>query len=222
MRRTGTHLASHAYGRFSRSVPNEDLISVRAGSASGRTVANATPGSALYNDIARWADTLEARSGTILIADHHEPEASGSTQFGSAADYPAAFRKVVTIFRNQGAGNVRFMMQLTAYAYEVSSSERRAAATWYPGDGYVDIVGGDGYNWGHCYVRGGAWTSIGSFTDPILRFARAHGRQSSLPELGVAPDSRPAQWLRDAHRYITGGCSWERTTAAELTRTGIW
>jgi len=235
-RATGQHMASHTYGLFSRSTPTADMITVSAGGASWQTVAHAGPGSALYNDIVRWAQTIKSRSGTVMVAYQHEPEASGQSHLGSAGDFIAAYRHVVAIFRGQGATNVKWVWQMTAFSFKTKPSDRRYAAKWYPGDGYVDVVGGDGYNWGSCYGHRGAWLTMATFTDPILAFARAHGKQASLPEFGAAPDSRRAQWLRDSHTYMaanrntltsvfyfhrgSGSCAWKLTTAAEFDAYG--
>lgn len=236
-RGTGQQMASHTYSVFSGRVPTADMITVSAGSTSWRTVANAGRGSSLYNDIVRWAQTMKSRQGTTLLAYHHEPESSASAGLGSSSDFVAAYRHVVQIFRSQGVNNVRWVWQMTAYSFKTKPSDRRYAAKWYPGDAYVDVVGGDGYNWGSCYGHGGAWLSMASFTDPILSFARAHGKQASLPEFGAAPDARRAQWLRDSHNYMSAnrntltsvfyfnrgsgpGCAWKLTKSTEFTAYG--
>ena len=40
-------------------------------------------GVTLYADIVRWADTLKLRGSKVFVAFHHEPEAIGSTKFGT-------------------------------------------------------------------------------------------------------------------------------------------
>lgn len=199
---TGQPQAVHAYSKFSQSPPtNADMISVQS-SGTWRQVAAAGPGSAIYNDIVRWAKAIKSRPGPVMIAYHHEPEAAASTSHGGPADFIAAYRHVVSIFNAQGATNVRWTLQMTAYSFRVKATDRRAVAKWYPGDAYVDIVGGDGYNWGSCDGHSGAWLSFASFTDPVVAFARAHGKKASLPEFGSVPGTRRAQWIKDAHQYL--------------------
>jgi hypothetical protein len=235
-RGTGHPMAWHTYRLFSESVPTGAAsITVRDPNASWRSVAAAGPGSALYNNIVRWAQTIKARGGRQMLSYHHEAEASGSNKYGSPSDFIAAYRHVVTIFRAQGANNVQWVWQPTAFAFRVKPSDRRYYMNWYPGDAYVDNVGFDGYNAGNCFGRH-EWSSIASFTDPVLAFARAHGKTVSLQEFAAPPDSRRAAWLQDVHQYLaahagvvtaafyfqngTGSCGWKLTTSAEFKAYG--
>jgi beta-mannanase len=231
-------MALHIYRNFSDSVPSGAAsITVRDPNATWRQVAAAGPGSAIYNDIVRWAQTIKARGSRVMVAYHHEAEASTSQKFGSSADFVAAFRRVVSIFRAQGATNVEWTWQATPWAFKVNSSDRRYAAKWYPGDAYVDNIGIDGYNWSNCYGHS-TWSSMAAFTDPVIAFARARGKHVSLQEFGAAPDSRRAQWLVDSHRYLTQNkgivtaafyfqngaagsrCAWRLTTSSEFRAYG--
>jgi len=201
---TGRQMANHAYAHFNQQVPVAEMITVRTSpDVKWRQVASAQPGSAIYDQIVRFAQTIRARGTRVMFAYHHEPEASGSVTYGSAADFIAAYRRVETIFNQQGATNVTWVWQMTAYAFRVRSSDSRYAPKWYPGDDFVDVVGGDGYNWAHnCGRSGGAWAELQNFTDPIVAFARAHHKLAALPEFGAPPDSRRAQWLDNAHQYF--------------------
>ncbi|MCW2678381.1 MAG: domain containing protein [Modestobacter sp.] len=237
---TGQPLATHAYAQFSNQVPQGRMLTVRT-SASWKQVAAAQPGSALYADILRWAQTVKGRPGPILLAYHHEPEASGSNGAGSPADFVSAYRRVVSIFRAQGVTNVQFTWQMTAYAFRVPASDGRAAARWYPGDAYVDVVAADAYNWADCGKGSGRWEELSTLTDPVIAFARAHGKKAALAEFASDPGARRAQWLTDAHKYLaahvdvltaafyfnrgpTNGqnmdCSWTLTTRPEFTAFG--
>jgi beta-mannanase len=204
---------------------------------SWRNVANASSGSSTYNDIVRWARTIKARSGTILFAFHHEPEASGNTGYGSASDYIAAYRRVVNIFRQQGVSNVEYTWQMTSWAFATSSSDRRYAAKWYPGDSYVNNVGTDPYNWYNCGPGSGRWESLKTVMDPSLAFARAHGKKLVVAEFASQADSaRRPDWLRAVKQYFIANrdtiravfyfhyndpghtdCHWRLTTSNELS-----
>lgn len=199
--RIGGSLADHAYSRFERGVPNARLITVSA-NATWSQVANVSSGSSLYKDIVRWANTLKSRPGDVMVAYHHEPETGGNKRFGNAANYKAAYRRVVTIFRNHGARNVTFTWQMTAWAFRAPSKSRVAAAKWYPGNAYVDNVGADAYNWFTCGEGRGRWVSINTLVDPVLKFARAHNKTVSLPEFGAHSNYRRATWLKNAHQYF--------------------
>jgi beta-mannanase len=199
--RTGQSFASHNYADFSGKVESGQMLTVRS-SASWRTTAAAAPGSALYADIVRWADTLKLRGSKVFVAFHHEPEAIGSTKFGTAADFKAAFQHVVTIFRNRGANNVIFTWQATDWAFRADPTARVAAAKWYPGDAYVDVIGADAYNWYTCGEGQAKWNSMKTLLDPVIRFARAHGKQVSLPEFGVLRHSARPTWITETATYL--------------------
>jgi beta-mannanase len=200
--RTTSSLASHDYGYFTGKVPSGRMITVRFSDQSWRATANMTSGSAAYQHVVSWADTLKSRSGEVFLAFHHEPESSGSKKFGTAEDYKAAFRKIVTIFRARGANNVIFAWQMTGYAFRAAPGEYNYAATWYPGDQYVDVVGADPYNWYTCGHGRGRWQSLQTLVDPVLAFAKAHGKQVVLPEFASMRESRRPQWIKDAGTYM--------------------
>ena len=72
----GLPIATHAYAQFSSKVPTARMITVRT-SDSWATVAAARPGSALYDNIVRWAQTLKGRSGPVMLAYHHNQKQAG-------------------------------------------------------------------------------------------------------------------------------------------------
>jgi hypothetical protein len=63
-----------------------------------RAIADAQPGSALHNDLVAWATRIKNLGVHVYFAFNHEPETSLNTS-GTAADFIAAWRKVVTVFR---------------------------------------------------------------------------------------------------------------------------
>jgi hypothetical protein len=71
--------------------------------------------------------------------------------------YINAWRRVVTIFRQQGATNAQFVWCPTAYGFRPNGGR---GPSFYPGDNYVDWVAADGYNWAP--GRGGNYASFQS------------------------------------------------------------
>jgi Glycosyl hydrolase family 26 len=233
-------MAVHVYSKFHNRVPtNADMITVKTEATWGQVIA-AKPGSRLYNQIATYARGVKALKRHVMVAYHHEPEASTSRRFGSPEHFKAAYRKVVSIFNAQGARNVEWTWQMTAYAFRAKASDRRAAARWYPGNAAVDNIGADGYSWGSC-ESGGGWVSPAQLAGPVVAFAKARGKKASLPEFGAVSDSRRAKWLRDLHTYLVknrgvmtaafyfnngpkgpgiNNCSWPLRTAAEFDAYG--
>ncbi|MDX6609633.1 MAG: hypothetical protein QOF85_1558 [Solirubrobacterales bacterium] len=93
------------------------------------------------------ADAVRALGMTVMIRFAHEmnllssdwgPNKAGNT--GSA--YADAWRHIVTVFREEGANNVKWV-----WAPNVDYGGR-PFNQFYPGDEWVDYVGLDGYNWG--------------------------------------------------------------------------
>jgi hypothetical protein len=200
---TGVDLANHAYAFFSGGVPQAEMITVSAGGTRWRDVAAAGPGSTLYNQIVTWARTLKARSATVMLAYNHEPEAHDRLTLGSAQEFIAAWRHVRAIFDQQGATNIEWTWQMTAYSFRVPASSEQAAAKWYPGDQWVDNVGADAYNWISCGSTGnGQYNSMATLGNPVLAFARAHGKAASFPEFASHANPQRPQWLADAHDWF--------------------
>jgi Glycosyl hydrolase family 26 len=207
----GSSLPMHIYGQLTGPVPTAAMVNMRAAGVSWKTVAAAQPGSTVYTNILRWATTLKSRGGSIMFAFHHEPEASGSTSYGTSADFVAAYRRVVTIFRSAGATNVKFVWQMTSYAFVVGPNDARSAAKWYPGDSYIDYVGADPYNFYNCGPGRNVWKDLSAVADKALAFTKAHGKELVLAEFASQKDSasasRRAQWLTNAHTWIAANHS---------------
>ena len=74
-----------------------------------------------------------------------QPTADGSAPAGGTyAEFIAAWRYLVTFFREHGATNVKWIFNPTADTYAETTDVR---SIW-PGADYVDVLGIDGYNWG--------------------------------------------------------------------------
>lgn len=205
--RTGLTMGRHTYGNLEGSVPQGRMITFNSGST-WRQIASAKPGSAIYNNMVRWANTIKSRGGNVLVAYSHEPEISSKTWMGSSSDFKAAYAKFVNIFRTQGATNVKFVLQLTAWSYRSNDSDPSNVAKWYPGDAYVDVLGADAYNWSNCGVGKSKWVELQTLMDPVLSFAKSHSKMVALPEYGATADSRRAQWLTNAKSYLIANEAW--------------
>jgi hypothetical protein len=231
----GMSLARHIYGQVNGNVPNARMVTMGTSGQSYAAIAGAKPGSGTYNNIVRWANTIKARGTLTLFGFDHEPESKYQSHQGSAAQYIAAYRHVADIIRSQGVSNVRFVWQMTAYSFRTKGSQ--AASRYYPGDNYVDDVGADPYNWGSC--RGpGPWVQLSTVTDPVLTFARAHGKTVVLAEFASTGGSQRAAWLNSAHQYLVANrstiqgafyfdrkatsaegarCNWSLTSSADVS-----
>jgi hypothetical protein len=167
-------------------------------------VAAAQPGSTRYNEMINWVRKVRDYGVPVWFTFNHEPEAAGNIDLGTATDYLAAWRRWVTLFQQEGATNVKFMWIMTDQSFWLASSDRRAAARWYPGDAYVDGIAVDAYNWYNCRPGiNNAWKSLRDIINPARLFWLNHtGEQFWVTEYASAEDAavpgRKAQWYRDA------------------------
>jgi Glycosyl hydrolase family 26 len=107
---------------------------------------------------------------------------------------------------------------MTDYSFWVSTSDRRRASRWYPGDAYIDHLGADAYNWYTC--RPGvntAWKSLQQIIEPFRQFGQAHPSNGlTLPEWASTEDPaqpvRKGQWFADAQALFKQP-GWEQFTA---------
>ncbi|MCP4307501.1 MAG: hypothetical protein GY788_22030, partial [bacterium] len=167
-------------------------------------IGSALPGSQLHAEMEAWADRLRDAAVPVWFTFHHEPEASGSTAYGDAADFVAAWRKFVDIFRDRGATNVRFAWIMTHWSFETSASDSRYADHWYPGDGYVDLIGSDAYNWDKCRSSStDYWRTLEDTIEPQRQFGLKHPNQDLLlaevasTELPGSGGDAKATWIEE-------------------------
>ena len=196
------------------------FFSVRAKRTNGavvlwRDIAAAAPGSPLYQEIVGWATKIKGFGAPMYFAFNHEPEATASDANGTAAEFIAAWRKVIGVFREQNVTNATYVFITTGYAYRVT--DERRADLWYPGDAYVDAIGEDDYNWSDC--RPGVstpWRSLQYIADPLRVWAEDHpGKELMITEWASHEDpavaGRKASWITEAQALFKQP-GWERFT----------
>jgi hypothetical protein len=161
-----------------------------------RDIANAQPGSALYNQIVGWAAKIKAFGAPMGFIFNHEPEAAASDSMGTAQEFISAWQKVITVFREQGVTNAKYVWTMTDYAFWRTDGGR--ADLWYPGDAYVDAIASDSYNWFNC--RPGINTAWHT-----LEWIAAHMRDFGLAHPDVA--TNPMHGNLTMSTYGLGECS---------------
>ena len=160
------------------------VISVKAKRMNGSlvpwsSIADAQAGSTRYNEIRSWARRVRDYGEPIWVTLNHEPEAAASRDMGTAAEYIRAWRQWVRIFREVGATNARFMWIMTDQSFWLPATDRRQAAKWYPGDGWVEGIASDAYNWFNCRTGiSNPWKSLRTIIEPQRRFWLTTSRRS--------------------------------------------
>lgn len=164
--------------------------------------------------IARTAREVRAFGKTVMFRFAHEMNGQSNTWTGiingnNPDAYAQVFRKVVDMFRQEGATNARFLWSpdhASPPEVPAPSSEIR---NYYPGDGYVDFIAVSGYNWGNDPLRGGGWVSGEQiFRNFLQTMVRTYpGKPIVITEIGSVPGygafSR-SQWYSDTIRYLAG------------------
>jgi Glycosyl hydrolase family 26 len=147
--------------------------------------------------ITAQADAVKAFGSPIYLTFHHEPEDDLAT-WGTPAEYAAAFRHVVTVFRSRDVTNVAFVWTMMSWTFDPRSG--RDPDAYYPGHGYVDIIGVDGYNW-YPGRDGATWESFQEIFQTSNDFAVTHAKPWMVVETGAQEDpdqpGRKGQWFRD-------------------------
>ncbi|CAN5438085.1 hypothetical protein BH23ACT7_BH23ACT7_03900 [soil metagenome] len=200
------------YDRWLRDGGRAVFLAVKPVRANGRPIpwrqlANAPAGSTLHREMVAWAQRVRSHGAKVYLTFHHEPEVTAPHGYGTSADFVAAWRRFVGTFRAQGVTNVEWVWNMVDSSF--SDSSWRNAALWYPGDAWVDAIGGDGYNWDGCNRRGAAtrWRSFDEIFLGLRLFGMAHPTKPLvIPELGSVEDpgrpGRKAAWLADAQAAI--------------------
>ncbi len=133
-------------------------------------------------------------------------------QGNTVATYIAMWRHVVTLFRQDGATNVRFVWCPNAYADAATPID---FTTLYPGDAYVDWVGLDGYNWGttKTYARWISFSEIfGRSYDALVHLT---GRPIMIAETAsVELGGDKASWIDGTTRDLA--------TTFQRIRAVVW
>jgi Glycosyl hydrolase family 26 len=189
------------------------LISLRAKRVNGtlvswQSIADAAPGSPLYTQVATWADKIKAYGVPVRFTFNHEPEAADSNGNGTQAAYIAAWRKVITIFRDRGVTNAKYLWIMTANAFRVGSGDRRFAIKWYPGDAYLDELGTDIYNDYTCRSDSDSpWFPLTTEIEKFRQFGAARPTKPMwLAEWASTEDpqnaGRKGQWITEVRESL--------------------
>lgn len=140
------------------------------------------------------ADRVKAFGDPLLIRYAWEmAEGVNHADAGTPADFKAAWRRIVTTFRNRGATNAEFVWCPTAWAFHTGGAQQ-----YYPGDQYVDWICADGYNWAPG-KKGDAWREFGQIFDAFYSWASPRNKPLMVGEFGVQEGTagRKAKWFRN-------------------------
>ncbi|GIG37008.1 PKD domain-containing protein [Cellulomonas pakistanensis] len=175
-------------------------------------------------DIRRQAAGVAALGVPVYLTLHHEADIAEG--WGTAAEFRAAWRRYVQVFREAGVRDVRWTWVVTPGSFGSAPSTAGADA-FYPGDDVVDRVGLDAYNWYGCAPgKPAAWRSLAEVATPFRRWAEARGKQAVLAEFGTSADpadpARRAAWLTEAVDWLGAWPGLDVASSFEGTGTCPW
>lgn len=152
-------------------------------------------------EIVAQARAFKALRAPVLLTLNHEPEEEGR-RMGTPAQYRAAWRHWVDIYRRVGVSNVSFTSIMLAYSFRHGAE---VAQSYYPGDAYVDWIGVDGYNWFNV-CQDTAWRDFASVFSDFRVWAARHHKPIFIAEVASTEDrhdpTRKADWIRDMGRTL--------------------
>ena len=131
--------------------------------------------------------------GEILIRFAHEMNGTWYGWSGNPSAYVNAWRRVVTVFRQQNATNVKFV-----WSPNVDYGNYPFSG-YFPGDSWVDYVALDGYNWGTTGQGPGHWQSLYSvFKSSYDQLTRLSSRPVMIAEISSSETGgSKAAWIRE-------------------------
>jgi len=225
----------HRYAKWDDFIPNDYM---RATLKAGRiplinwNSAKRRHGHVTWRKIARGEEdrAIRARArafrrlgSRVMVAFHHEPEYRRA-RYGTTAEYRAAWRHIVRVFRQERATNVEWVWIMMAASFRSSAATH--ASAYYPGDDIIDWIAADGYNWhGSDHVVGSPWRSFGTVFKSFYDWGAARGKPLMIAEFGSLEDVstpdplRKARWLQDLRTTLA---SWPQLKALVYYNARGW
>jgi hypothetical protein len=150
--------------------------------------------------IAQRADAVRALGRPVFIRWMWEMDGARKQDDSLVPQsYVLAWRHIHDVFQSRGATNVEWVWCPNAFAFEAGAD----GPSYYPGDGYVDWICADGYNWNPGRVKA-PWRSFSDIYSAFYTWGRAQGKPMMVGEFGVQErgPGEKAAWLADARQAV--------------------
>ncbi|HEB13134.1 MAG TPA: hypothetical protein ENI11_05615 [Actinobacteria bacterium] len=144
--------------------------------------------------IRKWLSEARDWKGPIFVRFAHEMNGNWypwGRHLNTPQDYVAAWRHVVDVSRELGATNITWVWSPNEVA------EQDILDHFYPGDDYVDWIGGSGFNWPGLepWQR---WRSFSQIYDDFFDQVKKYKKPIMVAEIGVAENARGGPLTRAA------------------------
>lgn len=157
--------------------------------------------------IKSFASSIKAFGSPVILRFGHEMNGTWYPWGSRPSEYIQAYRRVVTIFRNEGVGNVTYM-------WSINASPLSGISGYYPGNEYVDSIGIDGFNFGTTQSSS-TWVSFGQIFQPAYRLVVSYGKPIFISETASTEvGGNKASWIRDMNQTLS--------TVMPLVKEVIW
>jgi hypothetical protein len=144
-------------------------------------------------DLRNAAELAKSLPFTVMIRFAHEMNGNWYGWSGDPPAYIDAWRHAVTVFRQAGASNVRWV-----WAPNVDTGAYPFSA-YFPGDRWVDYVALDGYNWGTAGLGVNRWQSLYQiFAPSYARITKLSSKPLIISETASSEaGGDKAAWIRE-------------------------
>ena len=146
------------------------------------------------------AEAVRRLGAPVFIRWFWEMDGNKKAQWAeNPASYTDAWRRIVDLFRAQGATNAVWVWCPNASAFDDNK-----AMAWYPGPDHVDWICADGYNFSP--NRGDKWENFDEIFDHFYREGAKLNKPMMIGEFGVLEDpahpGRKGEWFHIAHDML--------------------
>lgn len=137
------------------------------------------------------ARSAKAFGGELMVRFAHEMNGSWYPWAGSPTTYVAAWHHIVSIFREEGASNVRWV-----WAPNVDRTGSMPFSSYFPGEEWVDYIALDGYNFGN--TSEDHWLSLEEvFSTSYAKITALSAKPLIISETGSNEvGGSKAEWIR--------------------------
>lgn len=130
----------------------------------------------------------------VMIRFGHEMNGDWYGWSGNPTGYVNAWRHVVSVFRQDGATNVKWV-----WSPNVDYNGSYPFASYFPGDSWVDYVALDGYNWGTAGQGPNRWESLQEvFASSYAKITQLSSKPVIFAETSSSEaGGNKADWIRE-------------------------